>query len=273
MQRQLKAFCVGHTQPLFAPALPFRMLCPKSLGIAGELVFADDRFGADVDGASLAEYSQLFGLHDMVSSGDLVADDLYLFQYRKFVSPNLGGAPSAAPWVRVLTTAETAAVFPDAEQLAAHASRVAVGSLFDFGESISANYARVHVIEDLVMFVAACAASGALSQADIKSFATLRGIIPSPAVCYMHADLFVRVMDVLQRVWRHFCPHYHVARTGYQRRVAGYLLERLHSFLLCKWLMEGSEPDIRTWSRYVVAAASPSNPPQAARSSQFAESA
>jgi hypothetical protein len=53
-------------------------------------------------------------------------------------------------------------------------------------------------------------------------------------------------------VWKEFSTHYHVRRDGYQRRVAGYLLERLHSVLLCKWLMEGTEPNIHLWQRYVV---------------------
>jgi hypothetical protein len=53
-------------------------------------------------------------------------------------------------------------------------------------------------------------------------------------------------------VWTEFSTHYHVKRDGYQRRVAGYLLERLHSVLLCKWLMDGSEPTINVWQRYVV---------------------
>ena len=34
--------------------------------------------------------------------------------------------------------------------------------------------------------------------------------------------------------------------------VLGYLLERLHSYLLCKWLQDGSEPNIILWTRYVV---------------------
>lgn len=257
MSRRLKAYCVGHTLPLFVPPIPYEMLCPASLGITNELVIADNRFGSSVDGSSLAEYSQLFGLHDRLLSGDIVADDIFLFQYRKFISPTFGGAESASPWIRVLTPEEAPSIFPSAEQLEIFASRLAVGSVFDFGESISGNYARVHVIEDLVMFAAACAESDALNQADINSFATLRGIIPSPAVCYIQSELFVKIMGILRNVWDHYHPHYHIQRIGYQRRVAGYLLERLHSYLLCKWMLDGTEPDINLWQRYVVLADKP----------------
>ena len=253
MSRILGTFCVGHTLPLFSPGLPFTMVCPAALGTTREIVLADDRFGPGIDGASLAEYSQLFGLADRLGSGDLVADELYLFQYRKFVSPMFGGLQGAAPWIRVLTPEMTSSVFPSLDQLDTFSARVAVGSLFEFGESVAANYARVHVVDDLVMFAAACAESGALAPPDIRAFVEMRGILPSPAVCYIHADLFVRIMTILRQVWAHHHPHYQVNRTGYQRRVAGYLLERLHSFILLKSLMDQTEPDIRTWTRYVVA--------------------
>jgi len=248
----LKAYCVGHTLPLFAPPIAFDMLCPAPLGMANELVIDDNRFGVQVEGASLAEYSQLFGLHDRLLSGDIVADDLFLFQYRKFVSPILGGLESLSPWMRVLTRDTVGSVFPTEEQLQTFSSRLAVGSIFDFGESIPANYARVHVIDDLVMFVAACADSGVVRPEDIRSFATLRGIIPSPAVCYVEVALFIKIMGILRKVWDCYCRCYHVQRNGYQRRVAGYLFERLHSLLLCQWLMDGSEPQINLWQRYVV---------------------
>ena len=60
-------------------------------------------------------------------------------------------------------------------------------------------------------------------------------------------------MNILKETWAEFSDHYFFKRDGYQRRVAGYLMERLHSVLLCKWLMDGTEPDIRIWNRYVVA--------------------
>jgi len=252
MSKIMKAYCIGHTMPLFRPPVFFEMLCPASLGIQNELVIDDNRFGTAIDGGGLAEYSQLFGLHDLLLSGDVVAEHLFLFQYRKFVSTLMGGAESVSPWIRVLTPDLAPAIFPTQEQLDAFSGRLAVGSIFDFGESISSNYARVHVIDDLVMFAAACADSGVLDKADIKAFATLRGIIPSPAVCCIHVDVFMRIISILKAVWNAYSSDYQVARTGYQRRVAGYLLERLHSFLLCKWLMDNSEPHIQIWQRYVV---------------------
>jgi len=232
--------------------MAYDMLCPKPLGVKNQFVVDDHRFGDGVDGSSLAEYSQLFWLHEQIQAGDIVADDLFLFQYRKFISPNKGGAPSTAPWVRMLTPQEGPLLFPTPEQFEVLGSRVITGSELNFGESISTNYARVHVVDDWAMFVAACSECGVLAPEDVKALTTLHVMIPSPAVCYTHVDLFMKIMELLQRVWKYYYPRYHVVRTGYQRRVAGYLFERLHSYLLCKWLLDGTEPDIRIWQRYVV---------------------
>lgn len=257
----LRSYCVGHRLPCFSPPVPYEMLCPSPLGVPGEVVIEDHRFGPDIDGAALAEYSQLFALAEMMAAGDVAADDLYLFQYRKFISPNSGGVESTAPWLKVLTPKSADPVFPSLAQLAsAKDSRVIVGSFFPLGESISGNYARVHVIEDLVMFAAACANVSDLRPEDIRALATLQGIIPSPALCYIKSDLFVRTMVILRRVWKEFVAHYQIRREGYQRRVPGYLLERLHSVLLCRWLLEGTEPNVHIWQRYVVAATTESEP-------------
>ncbi len=248
----LKTYCVGHTKPIFTPPVEYEMLCPNSLGISNEIVIDDNRFGSTIDGTSLAEYSQLFGLYEMLSAGDIVADELFLFQYRKFISPKSGGVASKSPWVRVLTPLEGNILFPSLEQLQAQSSRLIVGSLFNLSESISSNYARVHVIEDLVMFSAACAKNKFLTENDIRSFATYCGLIPSPGLCYIKVDLFIKIMQILKETWDEYYRYYHIKRDGYQRRVAGYLLERLHSHLLCKWLLDGTEPEINIWGRYVV---------------------
>lgn len=247
----LRAFCIGHLPPRFAPALDYTMLCPQPLGVPGELVIADRRFGAGLDGATLAEYSQLFGLQDLIEAGDVVADRLYLFQYRKFIGLQLGGAPATAPWVRVLQPAEAQTLFPTAQQLLAVTQPVLVGSMQPLGGSIAQHYALVHVIDDLVVF-AACLADAGLDAAQVRRFTSFQGLIPSPALCFVDTPLFLRHMRVLRAAWTTFAKHGAVAREGYQRRVAGYLLERLHSHLLCQALLDGTQPDVGIGHRYVV---------------------
>jgi hypothetical protein len=86
----------------------------------------------------------------------------------------------------------------------------------------------------------------------VRSFTAFQGLIPSPALCLVDTPLFLRHMRVLRSAWKIFARHAAVAREGYQRRVAGYLLERLHSHLLCQALLDGSQPAVAIGHRYVV---------------------
>lgn len=252
MQQNIKYVCIGHKPPDFQPPLDYLMLCPETLGLSNELVIRDDRFGSNYDGASLAEYSQLFGLAEMIESGDFVADGLFLFQYRKFLSPIAGGYDSVAPWVKVLSPKNAADVFPGMEVFDNHANQLIIGSIFNFGESISDNYSKAHVTEDLVTFAAACAESEAIPPADIKLLASMHGIIPSPALCYIPINHFLELMESLKMACETFMKHYHVKRTGYQSRSTGYLLERLHSLLICQRVMKSSIENPLIWNRYVI---------------------
>lgn len=247
----LRAFCIGHEAPRFVPPLPYTMLCPAPLGLPGEYVMPDDRFGPGVDGGALAEYSQLFGLAERLEAGDVVADRLYLFQYRKFLGLRPGGGPTNAPWLRVLRPYNAAAHFPTPGELLDVPQRVVVGALQPIGASVAANYAEAHVVDDFAAFTACLAADG-MPLAQVRRFCALQGFIPSPALCLMDAALFIQHMTALRRVWRLFQAHCAVARAGYQRRAAGYLLERLHSHLLLQGLHDGSQPDVGVAHRFVV---------------------
>lgn len=252
MKRNIKLICIGHKLPDFQPPLDYLMLCPESLNLSNEIVIRDDRFGLNYDGASLAEYSQLFGLLELIKSGDFNADGLFLFQYRKFLSPRPGGYQSVAPWVKVLSPKNAEIMFPDMEHFDQFSCDLIIGSIFNFGESISDNYSKSHVTEDLVTFAAACADSDIIPPSYIKLLASMHGIIPSPALCYISVNNFLELMEPLKKVCNIFMQHYHVKRTGYQSRSAGYLLERLHSLLICQKIMNASIENPIIWNRYVI---------------------
>jgi len=252
MSRETKLICVGHKTPNFSPLANYLMLCPSSLNMPNELVISDGRFGEEIDGASFAEYSQLFGLAELIKSGEFNAEALYLFQYRKFLSPFLGGFDSKAPWVKILSPKLAIDLFPQEITFEEISNTLIVGSIFDFGESISDNYSKAHVTEDLVTFAAACSESGELTNADIKLLASMRGIIPSPALCYITVELFLEIMKILKNVCIIFMKNYYSKREGYQSRSTGYLLERLHSLIICKKIMGGQLSDSVVWNRYVI---------------------
>ena len=252
MNTRVKAYCIGHVAPAFEAPIQFQILCPQPTGMKNEIIIDDNRFGQNIDGSSLAEYSQLFGLAKMIEAGDIQADNLFLFQYRKFISPIPGGVEATASWLRILTPETAKPIFPSDQLLNELDSRIIVGSMLNLKSSISQNYSLAHVIDDLVLFAAACAKCPELESTDITSLATMQGFIPSPALCYIKTDIFIKLISTLRSTWEEFSKNYHIQREGYQRRVAGYLLERLHSILICKMLMDGSEPNVHLWQRYVI---------------------
>jgi hypothetical protein len=188
---------------------------------------------------------------DMIEAGDITAERLYLFQYRKFIGFRAGGLPATAPWVRIAPPAECGTLMPTLAELQAAPHPVVVGSMFPLGGSIAKNYAMVHVIDDLVAF-AGCLHAAGMNAAEVRRFASFQGLLPSPALCLVDTTVFLRQMRLLRAAWDEYALHARVAREGYQRRVAGYLLERLHSHLLCQSLMDGSQGSIGIGHRYVV---------------------
>jgi hypothetical protein len=251
MSEVLRAFCIGHVLPRYVSCLPYTMLCPKPLGIRGEIVIPDERFGTAIDGAQLAEYSQLFGLQDRLESGDIVADRLYLFQYRKFVGLRSGGRAANAPWLRVLQIHEADLLMPSLDELGALEYQLVVGSVFQLGTTVAGNYSMVHAADDFAAF-ATCLSEGGLDRREVRRFAGCESLIPSPAVCLIEVPAFLRQMRVLRTVWQVYIRECAVTRQGYQRRVSGYLLERLHSHLIFEWLMDGTQPKIGLGHRFAI---------------------
>lgn len=243
--------CIGHKIPDFTLDEKFIFLSPEPIGIENEIVIRDDRFEGG-HGGSLAEYSQLFGLADLIVNGTLKIDMLNLFQYRKFISPYAGGYQSVASWVKVISPQQAHAFFPKEADLRNFKGDLIIGSVLDFSESISNSYAKVHVIDDLVCFAAACAESKYINEKTIKNLSAMTGIIPSPALCYIKTDIFLHLMEILKDVSNIFLEKYHTPREGYQRRSTGYLLERLHGILIFDLIQSGAISDCQIWNRYVI---------------------
>ena len=57
-------------------------------------------------------------------------------------------------------------------------------------------------------------------------------IAPMTVPAFRAAKAAGKKMSTLRKVWQAFVPHFLQKREGYQRRVGGFLLERLHGFLL-----------------------------------------
>ena len=96
-------------------------------------------------------------------------------------------------------------------------------------------YSKVHVLRDLLEFVSDSVDRGVVSNAEAKEMIDSRSMIPAPTLgCY--GKSFVEIFSLLEQAAVYFLARNYQPRGGYQRRVLGFCLESLHSYLLLKRL-------------------------------------
>jgi hypothetical protein len=108
-----------------------------------------------------------------------------------------------------------------------------IGPVLSIG-NLTRNYGRYHVAEDFLMFNLAMRDSSLFDTEELKQFIHFPYLVPSPSIGVFLAKHLLDDLRVLKAVWEVFYRQYFVPREGYQRRVGGFLLERLHSFIILR---------------------------------------
>ena len=228
----MKYYCIGHKPPTFLPSEPYIHVSPNIYPELNQLIVPDDLYGEKFDGRILSEYTQLFGLAEFLK--DAPRDEkFYIFQYRKFISLRQPTALSTnMAYAYSASSTESALLFPREDELLGVKSDVLVGVGITNIGTINEHYAECHNINDFSAFIASISSVGGFDKQFCKRFINYPILLPAPSLGVFRVDIFLKHMEVLKTVWAHFAEHFLVARDGYQRRVGGFLLERLHSFLI-----------------------------------------
>lgn len=238
MAERLGLFCIGHRPPEFQPPHPFVHVSPVPSPCPQALLIPDDSLGERWDGRILSEYTQLFGLAESGALADLEA--VYIFQYRKFLALTPG--PRVAtniPYAHAASAAEAEALFPAPAELGRLGSALLIGPALRI-RSLAHQYARHHLVEDFAAFAAALAMLPAFEPQRLARFIAGGVLLPAPSLGLVPVALLLDQLRTLRQAWQMFAAHYYVPREGYQRRVGGFLLERLHSFLLVEAISAGA---------------------------------
>ena len=224
-------YCIGHVLPAFSIPQDFTYVGPVFCNKASKTIFIPSESPGDVfDGRFLSEYAQLFGLADML--GPLGSGSLYLFQYRKFISLRCGMRQSTnIPYAYASLGDEAEKLFPNITELNTLSSEVMVGPIIRI-PSTAANFSQYHLVEDFAAFCHTLGTLSILSTSDISRFINYKLLIPAPSLGLYPYELFYSHMQILRRAWVRFYEIHFLPREDYQRRVGGFLLERLHSFLI-----------------------------------------
>ena len=214
----------------------------------------DDWSGGLYHGRVLSEYCQLFWLARALESRVDLPDFLEISQYRKFVSPMVGRIrPANTPYVFAISDSESPEYLMTLQQirgLTEISNCELVGPVLKVGSTVQ-NYSQFHVLEDLLNFCASIARRGLFDAQRTAKFINYPFLIPGPSLGLHKTEHFLRDMGILKLAWASFYAENNVQRDGYQRRVGGFLLERLHSFLVMSRKLK-KECVVHTGNQFVV---------------------
>ena len=238
MPERIGLFCIGHRPPDFQPHHPFVHVSPVPSPCAKALLIPDGSLGERWDGRILSEYTQLFGLAESGALADV--ESVYIFQYRKFLALTPGPQVAAnIPYSYAASAAEAEGLFPAPEELSRLGSSLLIGQAIRI-RSLAHQYACHHLVEDFAAFSAALSTLPAYGPQRVARFIAGGVLVPAPSLGLFPLALFLDQLRALREAWHAFAANFYVSREGYQRRVGGFLLERLHSFLLVEAIAAGA---------------------------------
>lgn len=246
-QGEMRHVCISHAPLRFTPTVPFTFYAPFPLEGVETIVVPDDCLGERYNGRVLSEYLQLFVLAEQWAGAD---GWIHLFQYRRFLTPTeprtWKGKVDGGLFVEEATAQQ---LFPPPERFAA-INLPTIGPIMRY--PVRQQYAIAHAPLDLHNFARSMAFSGAFSQAEAELFYNAQLLLVSPSIGIYPAWMLVEHLNAMRRVWDYFYDHHYVPREGYQRRVGGYLMERLQSFLILRHFDRNPGAKANVWYRIIL---------------------
>lgn len=186
------------------------------------------------DDQLIGEYFFLFALARQLRTaapGGLVT----FAQYRRLVANASIGMPSPNhPWTRVIDRGTAASL--DATTLTAPRAK---GFLVSSGmpvPSVLLQFAVHHPARDLARFLSDAVDAGVLDDREATNVLTLKYLIPAPSTGTFPLATFIDTCRILERATYAFVEGGYRPRDDYHRRIIGFCLERLNSYLVLREL-------------------------------------
>jgi hypothetical protein len=235
--------CVGHLEPLFPLWSGFHSIGARPNSPLGEytqnLRIAELEYYC-VDDSDLSEYYHLFKLMRFLKHkcdpSLVMTGKILIIHYRRFLSSvPLGTVSENQIYSHVL---RPSMVPRDGNHLLRDVRADWFCSpVLDLQRTVYEQFANHHPLGELIKFLAALSADGILSNNECRDFLNDRRMI---AVCSLGLSplrFFINTMEILERAVFSYLKRWgNPMLEGYQRRVLGFLCERLHSFLLIREL-------------------------------------
>jgi hypothetical protein len=248
----IACYCIGHKPMAFVCGAPHLMISPDPS--CADIHVPDDALGDAFHGGVLSEYTQLFALADQLRKQTDRPHAVYLFQYRKFLTP-VAQLPTCSnmSYASCIKPDAAATVFPSMDMLLNSGFDMIHGPQIQFQGSVGWAYGMSHHAEDFMGLLLSVKEQADFSHLRCANFIHLNAMLPAPALGLYPTEFFLDSMQILKEVWSVFRANYYQERQGYQRRVGGFLMERLHSFLVLEHKhFHGQGQKIGAWNMAVV---------------------
>jgi hypothetical protein len=233
--------CVGHIPPCFDASNYVFVTSNQSAAsnFNGRSVVLSDQLGFSkgYDGGVLSEYQQLFELQPSIKACAGSFDYLHITQYRKFISHMPGKRTAASmPHLYLCNSQEADFLTTSFEKKITATSLnrpiLLCSHFLHLSGSYVNQYSKLHLIDDYVRFLYSINKVCQFSSSTFKMMTEARTFFPTPSLGLIPTSFYIKVVETLESVWSSFISDgFLISREGYQRRVGGFLLERLHSLL------------------------------------------
>jgi hypothetical protein len=211
------------------------MLSPRVVAVPSHAIVVDDGYFGD-HGSALSEYVQLLWLYDHFDS---IVDDyefVRIFQYRRFVARARIGRRSNQNHIRWIKADELTHREKDFSRFS---TTELFNQIYKHREGMLRQYESAHVLVDIVNFSKFLLEAEILDSQQVASFLSAPAIIPACNMGTFRAATLREILMTLRRAAEFLNTSYFTPRSGYQRRVVGFLLERLNSHLLLHRVRSG----------------------------------
>lgn len=243
LQRNTFNVCVGHINfPAQFGHYIDVMLAPKFVSGSPRLLVIEDHLYGRY-GHSLSEYAQLLWFTKRI---DEIAPDyefIRIFHYRRFISthrPQDATPSSNEPWTSIARAQQLGIYERD---FARSASSELFNTPLELFRGVAGHYAAGHQLEDYIRFSDFLLDKNVLSPLEVAEFLQQRKLIPSSSMGVFKRENLKFIFGFLEQASAFLDSNLFTDRVGYQRRTAGFLLERLQSYLIFKRIEAGSSPE------------------------------
>lgn len=183
----------------------------------------------------ISEYHSLFYIKEHFLDAGITNGQITICQHRRFVlNSKIGIAAENQPFARVISYQDAASL--TGELMEPVKGDFLLASPYFFKGNLILQYGLHHPVRDLLRFSSDCFDAGLLSADDMHNFLISDYFLPAPSCGTYPIEIFIEVMDLLQKCTVAFHNSGYIERSGYQGRVTSFLLERLNSYLLIRAL-------------------------------------